>query len=165
MIEDFKFFNNAWWLHVTLTPDLNKIQVFNNGIWKGFNGVMLKGGQFKPISFIGTNLLWKKVQKKPLKNKTSDKINKIIPNFNPFWTKLLWNPWYVDSRVTSRHHKNKIILIKIKENNNVKKNLYLNQTTNEEVIDNDLRPNNKGQGLIWTIWNGWKNISNRKIHN
>ncbi len=107
-LEELRLLIRAWWLQVTLTPDLNKIHVFNNGIWNGFNGVILKGGHLNPISFIGTNLLWKNVQKNPLKKRTSEKINKIIPIFNPFCTIVLWKPWKVDSRETSRHHKYKI---------------------------------------------------------
>lgn len=48
--------------------------------------MMFFGGHILPISTLGDNLLWKKAQKKEIKKKISDKINKIIPNFKPFNT-------------------------------------------------------------------------------
>lgn len=51
---------------------------------------MLLGGHWLPISIFGERLLWKKAQKKEIKKKTSDKINKIIPIFNPFNTQYVW---------------------------------------------------------------------------
>jgi hypothetical protein len=58
--------------------------VFKIGIWKGFSVLMPEGGHISPVSRRGLRLLWKKVQKKALKNKTSEKINKIIPSLRPF---------------------------------------------------------------------------------
>jgi hypothetical protein len=45
---------------------------------------MPEGGHISPVSRRGLRLLWKKVQKKALKNKTSEKMNKIIPSLRPF---------------------------------------------------------------------------------
>jgi len=72
---------------------------------QGFNTIILTGGQIKPIKIDGDKLAWKKAQKKPAKNRTSDPINNIKPNFKPFWTTKVWLPWYVDSLTTSLHHK------------------------------------------------------------
>lgn len=78
---------------------------------------MFLGGHKLPISILGDRLLWKKAQKKEIKKKTSDKIKNNIPNFNPFSTHFVWNPWKEASREISRHHWNeeiKIIKIAIK---------------------------------------------------
>jgi len=104
-----------WWAHVTLTPDDNKITVFNNGTWKAFKGSTPQGGHIFPNSTTGLNLEWKKAQKKDKKKKTSLIMNKIIPNISPLTTTPEWPPWNVLSRTTSRHHANTTINIIIKE--------------------------------------------------
>ena len=83
----------AWWDHVTVAPDANKIAVFNKGIWNGLNGIILVGGQQFPISTVGDSLLWKNAQKNEKKNKTSETINKIIPHRIPNATTLVCRPW------------------------------------------------------------------------
>lgn len=57
-----------------------------------------------PSSMVGASLLWKKAQKKAKKKHTSEIINRTIPIRNPRDVFLVWNPWKVLSRVTSRHH-------------------------------------------------------------
>jgi hypothetical protein len=57
-----------------------------------------------PSSIVGDRLEWKNAQKNDTKNRTSDTINKIIPHRNPVVTTFVCSPWYVPSRVTSRHH-------------------------------------------------------------
>lgn len=52
----------------------------------GLNGLMALGGHLCPISMVGEILLWKKAQKKEIKKKISEAINKIIPVFRPFIT-------------------------------------------------------------------------------
>ena len=107
-----------------------------------------------PISILGERDIWKNVQKKEKKNKISDTINKIIPNRINIVTLIVWNPWKVLSRITSRHHCNRIKIII--------KNLYINKfveklknhidlpiSINIKLIDNI-----KGQGLLVTKWNG-----------
>jgi hypothetical protein len=94
----------AWWAQVTVAPEDSKIVVFKSGIWNGLKGLIPRGGQIMPISTVGANLLWKNAQKKEKKNKTSEVINKIIPHRRPFITTRVCTPWYVPSRVTSRHH-------------------------------------------------------------
>jgi hypothetical protein len=62
------------------------------------------GGHIFPNSIVGDNLLWKKAQKKLIKKKISEIINKIIPHRNPNVTFIVCNPWNVPSREISRHH-------------------------------------------------------------
>lgn len=97
---------SAWCAQVTVNPDANNTTVFNKGTAKAFKGLMPTGGQHEPNSIVGANLLWKNAQKKEKKNITSEIINKIIPIRNPRETASVWNPWYVLSRTTSRHHWN-----------------------------------------------------------
>ena len=79
--------------------------MFRRGTAKGFRGVIIRGGQEQPISRVGLSLLWKKAQKKALKNMTSEVMNRIIAHANPAWTFVVWSPIRVASRVTSRHHR------------------------------------------------------------
>lgn len=94
---------NLWCAHVTEIPEVIKIIVFNKGILNGSKISIPLGGQFNPNSKLGDNLEWKNPQKKEIKKKTSEVINKIIPHFNPSVTWLVWNPWKVPSREISRH--------------------------------------------------------------
>jgi hypothetical protein len=75
-----------WWAHVTVTPDARRTAVFRSGTLNGLSGLIPVGGQAHPSSGVGANLLWKKAQKKAKKNRTSDVINKIIPQRRPFVT-------------------------------------------------------------------------------
>lgn len=141
-----------WWAQVTVTPDLNKIVVFNKGIWKGLKDEIPLGGQTPPNSIVGLNLLWKNAQKNEKKNKTSEVINKIIPHRRPFTTLIVCNPCKNPSRDTSRHHwilDNKIIIIP-------KKNIFIklrwNHFTNPDVIIKAPKEEVKGQGLFSTKW-------------
>lgn len=81
-----------WWDQVTVAPLPRRIRVFNKGIWKGLNTTKEKGGHKTPISIFGLRDLWKNVQKKEPKKHTSLKINNIILDFNPSWTKGLYSP-------------------------------------------------------------------------
>jgi len=69
----------AWWLYVTVAPELSRINVFNNGIALGSNAAIPFGGQMLPISIVGAKLAAKNAQKNAKKNITSETINKIIP--------------------------------------------------------------------------------------
>lgn len=141
-----------WWAHVTDKPEDNKIIVFNNGISIGLNVLIPFGGQVIPISIVGANLLWKNPQKNEMKKNTSDVINRIIPNFNPFTTFDVCLPWYVPSRTISRHHwyiVNKLIIIP-----NVIKYvsfLCIHKTIPDVVVIAPIDPV-KGQGLLSTRW-------------
>lgn len=143
-----------WWAQVAVIPDLNKITVFNKGKWKGFKGFSSKGGQTHPIWISGLSLWWKKAQKKPKKNITSEKINHLIPNFKPPITLIEWDPSSLPSFLTSNHQKN--INTIIENIDKRKKNLYfvphLNILTILIVKLKALTPAIKGQGLIETIW-------------
>lgn len=145
-------FNINWWAHVTLTPEANRITVFNKGIWKGLKGKIPQGGQNEPNSTVGLNLEWKKAQKKEIKKKISLIINKIIPTINPLNTLLEWRPWNVPSRITSRHHKRETNTIINKEINS--KSVSKNENILIIPITTLRAPNpaNRGQGDIFTIW-------------
>lgn len=93
-----------WCEAVRLTPDLNKIRVFINGIAIGSNATIPLQGHFCPIKMSGDRDVWKKAQKKDKKKKISDVINNIIPNFNPSITSFVCRLSNVDSRIISRHH-------------------------------------------------------------
>ena len=77
--------------------------MFSNGTLNGSRGKTPTGGQINPISWTGDNLLWKKDQNQAIKNMTSLKINKSIPNFKPSCTFIEWSPNIAPSRDTSRH--------------------------------------------------------------
>lgn len=95
---------SAWWAAVTVTPEARSTPVFRRGTEKGLIGVIPAGGQVEPSSGVGARLLWKKAQKKAKKKSTSEVINRIIPHRIPFLTGVVWKPWKVASRITSRHH-------------------------------------------------------------
>jgi len=149
-------FKIAWWDQVTLTPEDNKIIVFNKGTFIGLKELIKWGGQICPISILGLNLLWKYPQKKETKKNTSEVINKIIPNFNPSITTEWCHPCNKDSRITSRHQ---VKAMNIKENNEQKKNnldfsciIIIKELVKEKIPTE----HHKGQGLIsimWYLWN------------
>jgi hypothetical protein len=45
-----------------------------------------------PNSIVGDKLLWKKAQKKEIKKKISETINRIIPHRSPSVTTCVWRP-------------------------------------------------------------------------
>lgn len=69
-----------------MTPDANSTAVFRRGMENGLIGVIPAGGQLHPSSGEGASLLWKNAQKKAKKNRTSEAINKIIPQRKPLAT-------------------------------------------------------------------------------
>jgi hypothetical protein len=89
---------------VTVTPDASRIAVFSNGICNGLNGEIPVGGHVEPNSIVGDNLLWKNAQKNEMKKNTSEMMNRIVPQHNPFVTLFVCSPWYVPSRTISRHY-------------------------------------------------------------
>jgi len=91
----------AWWAHVTVTPDDNKITVLSKGNSKGLIASIPIGGHWEPNSTVGDNALWKNVQKIAKKNNASDTINKATPIFKPFCTARVWLPKYVPSDIIS----------------------------------------------------------------
>lgn len=96
-----------WWHHVTVAPELSKIAVFKSGTEKGLRGLTPNGGHINPISIEGDKELWKNAQKKLKKNKISEIINNKKPIFKPFTVAKVWNPWKVDSLITSFNQDNK----------------------------------------------------------
>jgi hypothetical protein len=62
-----------------VSPDLNKIIVFNKGMLKGLKASIPTGGQTNPNSKLGASELLKYAQKNEKKNNTSEAMNKTIP--------------------------------------------------------------------------------------
>jgi len=147
-----------WCDHVTVTPDAKSTAVFKRGTLNGFRGWIPIGGQQHPNSGVGANLLWKNAQKNAKKNITSEVMNRIIPILSPVVTGVVWWPWKVLSRITSRHHWiidkiitiiaiiNKIILLRW--NHEVMP--VVSKSAPMEAV--------RGQGLISTKWNGCRTI-------
>ena len=73
----------AWCLHVTVTPELKRINVLSKGTCQGLKVKIPKGGQIPPISTVAHNLLWKNAQKNLKKKNTSEIIKRPIPHRNP----------------------------------------------------------------------------------
>lgn len=96
--------SKLWCAQVTVTPDANSTAVFSSGTLNGFSGLIPVGGHAQPSSGVGDRLLWKNAQKNAKKNRTSDVMNRIIPQRSPFVTYDVWCPMNVLSRITSRHH-------------------------------------------------------------
>jgi len=69
---------------VRLTPDDNKIIVFNNGKCVYEIISIPIGGQIQPIQIEGAREEWKNAQKKEKKSIISEAIKRTIPNFKPF---------------------------------------------------------------------------------
>lgn len=76
-------FKMEWWVQVTVIPEEIRIIVFIKGMSKGLKGLIPNGGHNWPISIDGAREEWKYAQKKEIKKKISEIINKIIPNRNP----------------------------------------------------------------------------------
>lgn len=111
-----------------------------------------------PISTFGDSLLWKKAQKKEIKKKISEIMNKIIPNFNPHKTYEEWRPWKAASRDTSRHHWKRVNIKIINANENIWENEKWSVIILLIVIIIDVIHLENGQGLFSTMWNGWNII-------
>lgn len=145
-----------WWVHVTVNPDEIKIIVFNRGISKGLNGLIPKGGQSWPISNEGAKEEWKYAQKNDKKKKISEIMKRIMPKRILMYTKNVWKPWNVDSRITSRHHWILINIVHKKLKVTHEKSSHsLNQFTVEIKRFISSKEINKGQGLWVTKWKGW----------
>lgn len=126
--------------------------MFSRGILNGLKIIIPVGGQIRPNSSVGESLEWKNPQKKDKKKNTSEVINRIIPHFIPIRTFLVWNPWKVLSRDTSRHHwyiVNNTIIRPI-----INKLLILewNNLTDPVNMIITLRAPVKGHGLLLTKW-------------
>jgi len=149
------FSSRPWWDHVTVTPEASRIAVFSSGTCKGLNGWIPVGGQVDPSSIVGDRLEWKNAQKNDTKNRTSDTINRIIPHRSPVVTIFVCSPWYVPSRVTSRHHwimVNTVMIAPIASNLS---SYWWNHLINPiKVTIAPIAPV-RGHGLLFTIWNGW----------
>jgi hypothetical protein len=82
-------------------------------------------------------------------------MNRIIPHRNPFVTIFVCSPWYVPSRVMSRHH---WIMVRIIISPPVKSSSWLyrwNHLINPDMVTRAPIALVRGQGLCSTRWNGW----------
>ena len=149
-----------WCEYVIVTPEDNKITVFNNGNSKGFIESIPIGGHFAPNSIVGDKALWKNAQKMAKKNKASDAINKATPILSPFCTAKVWFPKYVPSDITSLNHNDidNIKAIKAKFKLLIAKLKFWNAKTALNVNANKDILVLRGQGLGDTKWYGcdWK---------
>lgn len=128
--------------------------MFRRGILIGLNDIMDMGGHVCPNSTVGEILLWKKAQKKEVKNSTSDAMNRIIPVFRPFITSSEWHPWDDDSRWMSRHHENATkVRVTIDNRMNNFLTLFIRMMP-DRTIHRDPLEAIRGQGLISTRWKG-----------
>ena len=142
--------NKLWCVQVTKLPDKSNINVLRNGISHGLKTNMPLGGQNPPISTVGESELWKKAQKKPKKNKTSERIKRNTPNRKPCWTIPKCLPSYVPSRTISLNHWNITNTKKNKLNCNVESTSNpCNHWAKVSVKESKLTPIKKGQGDIY----------------
>jgi len=129
--------------------------VFNNGTPQGLNVWIPIGGQADPSSTLGDNLAWKKAQKNERKKKTSEVINKSIPQRNPVTTIFVCNPCNVPSREISRHQK-KATVVRLNNLSKRRPNLVVwNHVARPAVSPSLKTADNKGQGDSSTRWKGW----------
>ena len=134
--------------------DLNRSTVLRRGTLEGSRTKTLAGGQAYLVSATTLRLAWKKVQKNPKKNKTSELINQIIAIRRLTWIGGLWNPLKQASRLTSRHQN---LVTRI-----VARALTTILMTDLECIKSQRLDNNKnldiadmiGQGEASTRWKG-----------
>ena len=135
-------------------PEVTKSNVFINGIKKGLKGSTPNGGHINAWTNPGDKALWKKAQKNPKKNITSETINKEKPIFKPFCTTKVWFPWYVASLIISRHQTyiNTQRFIKLKTINNNPKYTRCIKRINPITKLNIINAAKKGQGLLLTKW-------------
>ena len=144
----------AWWAYVTVTPEDNKITVFNKGNSNGFIALIPIGGHLAPSSIVGAKALWKKAQNIAKKKSASDIINNPTPILIPLCTANVWLPKNVPSEITSLNHK-LILYTKHKSANNktLREELKLwKLKTALNVTASKLKLVNKGQGLGDTRW-------------
>lgn len=149
---------SLWCAHVTVTPDASSTAVFSRGTLNGLIGVTPIGGQQHPSSVAGAILLWKNAQKKAKKKHTSDKINSSIPYRSPLATYVVWAPWNVPSRITSRHHWIIDILSTTADRIRHVAEWMWNHLTIPTVINSAPSAEVNGHGLISTKWNGCRGI-------
>jgi hypothetical protein len=107
IVADLSPDNIARCANVMVTPEDNKITVFNRGKPQALIVTIPTGGQTQPIPELGDRVQWKKAQKKLKKNMTSDAINRHIPKRIPCCTFWVWFPSKVASTTISENQRNK----------------------------------------------------------
>jgi len=85
-------------------PDLIRIIVLSRGTLIGLKGLIAWGGHIKPISILGLIPEWKNAQKNLIKNKTSERIKKIILFLIVLVIFLLCSPSLLASMEVFFHH-------------------------------------------------------------
>jgi len=113
------------------------------------------GGQVDPSSIVGDSLEWKNAQKNDTKNRTSDTINRIIPHRRPLVTIFVCRPWYVPSRVTSRHHWIMVRTVMIAPIPIRLLSYWWNHLISPIKVTIAPTAPVRGHGLLFTMWNGW----------
>lgn len=110
--------------------------MLRKGIRNGFNEKIENLGHKIPISKLGLREDSKNLQKKPLKNITSEKINKSIANLYAFFFKCLVNPKNnISNKVETPHN----IINNIVTSTPISKSLKIcfeTSTYNEEKLEN-----------------------------
>lgn len=82
------------WAHVTLTPDLRRITVFNSGTPNPSITEIPTWGQVPPTSKVGIKEKVKNPQKKEAKNATSERINKMKAKRIALFKPLVIDPMF-----------------------------------------------------------------------
>lgn len=142
----------AWWAHVIVIPEDSNATVFRKGIPIGLNVLIPFMGHSSPTWISGDNLEWKNAQKNDKKKNTSETINKIIPISKPFITSIVWSPFIVASRITSRHHWNLINKIDVIDTIRGIIEYPHIQSAEENITLNRAMEPRIGHGLTETKW-------------
>jgi len=144
-----------WWVHVTVTPDLTSKMVFNSGTLIGLNVLIILGGHIWPISKFGLILEWKYDQKKLLKKKISEIMNKTIPILRPSITVFWWNPSFIDSFRTFFHHRTGDVIIKMIGSCIILEDFVVIIKTKFIITSHACKDLTNGHGFSDTMWNWW----------
>jgi len=117
---------------------VSKIKVLRNGIKNGFREKIENLGHKIPISKLGLKDDSKNLQKNPLKNITSEKINKSIASLYAFFFKCLVKPKNnISNKVETPHNRIKSIVLSIPISKSPKICFETN-TYNEEKLENTI---------------------------
>jgi len=79
----------------------------------------------------------------------------IIPHRRPFVTIFVCKPWYVPSRVTSRHHWIRVSTVMTAPILNNMSSYWWNHLISPIKVTIAPLASVRDHGLLFTIWNGW----------
>ena len=142
------------WDQVTVAPEESRTTVFNKGTWKAFKDCRPRGGQQEPNSTLGDNEQCRYAQKKPKKKKISETIKRPIPSRNPNWTRLVWNPNDVDSRIILDHQKEQVKNTISTPRISKLRPRFDQESTRPTTMNSEEIEATKGQGEGVTRWKG-----------